>query len=77
MTDGPRDRRSKDSGRWPATERRQTYTDESARSLGFADVAEMQRMVLAVDFNDPEMRAAFALWKANKGTRAELKALLQ
>ena len=77
MTDGPRDRRSADSGRWPATERRETYTDETARSLGFEDVAEMQRMVLAVDFNDPEMRAAFALWKKSKGTRAELKALLR
>ena len=77
VTGGPRDRRSKDAGQRPATERRETYTDESARALGFADVAEMQSMVLAVDFTDPQMRAAFALWKKNKGTRAELKALLQ
>ena len=77
VKNGRRDRRSADSGRWTAPDRRETYTDETARALGFEDVAEMQSMVLTVDFTNPEMRAAFALWKKNKGTRAELKALLQ
>jgi hypothetical protein len=49
-----------------------SMNDETAQSFGFADIAEFNRMIAAVDLSTPEKRAAFKSWQDEDGTKTGL-----
>lgn len=50
-------------------------TDDIAQALGFADAAELHRMVASVKLDTPQAIAAFKEWQENDGTRAGMSKL--
>ena len=51
--------------------------DDVAKEAGFADAAELHRMVASVDLTKPGMIARFKQWQTEDGSKRGLEELLR